>query len=177
MREGEPFGLTDSERALFDSLAGEHVNIIGTTFDYYNINLDQSIRDPLYDEPVARKYNGPYRVRGYLSYPEHGPTMDDQGYSSQFDASCYITRQEFERAGLVGGPSESDILRAWKEETYWDKNTSVDGFNVPGAGLFFSIIDVREDGVLFDTPAFVGFTLTLRRNTKLTPERKITNNL
>ena len=177
MKEGEQLGMTAAEKALFDHVGTEHVGIAGTEIEYWQINLTNSVRDPLYGEPAYRKYNGPYRMKALMGYPDHAPIVGQEGFSSTFDATMYITRAALEEAGVVGGPAESDIIRVWDAETYWSKNTSVDGYNVPGAGLYLSITDVREEGVLFDTATFLGFTLTLRRTTIQTPERKITNNL
>lgn len=174
MREGESFGLGDSERALFDSVAQEHVGIVGTDFEYFSQNLQKATVDPLYNEPARRVFDGPYLMKGYLSYPEHGPNVGMEGFTSSFDATAYITRAAFEAANL-SSPAEADIVRVWNT-AYWNM-TSVDGYPVPGAGLYFSIVDVKEDSVLFDTPSFLGFTLTLRRVTQQTPERKITNTL
>lgn len=184
MKEGETFGLTDAERGLFDCVINEHVGIIGTQLQYFQ-NLQEGVVDPLYNEPAKRKYNGPFLVMGFLSYPDHAPNVGMEGFRSYIDSTAYITRAAFEKAGVNWGPSESDIIRAWPVP-YWNQS-SVDGFAmtggpnlnglIPGAGLYFSITDVREEGVLFDTPSFVGFQLTLRRITEQTPERKLTNSL
>lgn len=175
MQPGEKFGLSDAERGLFDCIASEHVQIIGTTIEYFPQNQQLSQVDALYNEPIRRSFSGPFMLSAYISYPEHSPSTSVEGFTSFFDATAFITRTEFERVNLVTGPGESDVLRIWNTP-YWNQ-TSVDGFNVPGAGLYFSIVDVREDGVLFDTPSFMGFTLTIRRVTQQTPERKITNSL
>lgn len=179
MQEGEAFGLGDTERALFDSLAQEHVGIIGTDIEYWpqavtNNKGYLNVVDPLYNEPAKRAFLGPYLLKGYLSYPEHDPSPGQEGWSSQFDATAYITRAEFEKFNM-GSPTESDIIRVWKTP-YWNQ-VAVDGFDVPGSGLYFSIVSTKEDGVLFDTASFMGFTLTLRRTTQQTPERKIANTL
>lgn len=176
MKEGDTFGLTDSERALFDSVTTEHVNIIGTTFEYFLQNQSKSIVDPLYDEPAERKFDGPYIIKGYFSYPEHDPSPGMEGWSSEFNATAFFPRTEFERLNLpLGSPNESDIVRVWNT-AYWNQ-VSVDGFDIPDRGMYFSITNLKEDGVLFDTASFMGFTATLRRITQQTPERKITNNL
>lgn len=184
MREGEAFGLTDAERSLFECITSEHVGIIGTKLEYFQ-NLQEGIIDPLYNEPAKRKYNGPFILQGYFSYPDHSPNPGMEGYRSTIDATAYIPRTAFEAVRVNWGPTESDIIRAWPT-AFWNQ-AAVDGFNltggpnlnglIPGAGLYFSIVDVREESVLFDTASFLGFQLTLRRVTEQTPERKITNSL
>ena len=185
MREGESFGLGSSELALFDCITSEHVNIAGTEIEYYQLSLDSmsnntngqplSLRDPLYDEPIKRVYLGPFKIKAYVSYPDHGPTPGIEGFSSNFDATAFVTRRSLEIAG-VPAPNESDILGFW-DTSFYHKQTSVDGFNIPNAKFYFAVIDVREDGHLFDNADFVGFTLTLKRTTQQTPERKIVNSL
>lgn len=177
MREGESLALGDSELALFDCITREHVNIVGTEMDYYQVDQARSIKDPLYGEPSTRLFNGPFRIKGFFGYPDHTPSLGMEGYSSYFDATAFIPRVELERVGLVGGMTESDIIRVWMSSPYWQQNVSVDGFNVPGAGLYFSVVDTREDGVLFDNPSFVGFAINLRRTTQQAAERKIQNSL
>lgn len=180
MQEGESFGLGDTERALFDSLAQEHTSIIGTPIEYWpqaiaNDKGYLNTVDPLYNEPAKRVFLGPFLLKGYFSYPDHDPSPGMEGYSSQFNATAFIPRAEFEKFNM-GPPSEADILRVWNTP-YWNKESAADGYNIPGSGLYFSVVANKEDGVLFDTASFVGFTLTLRRTTQQAPERKITNNL
>jgi hypothetical protein len=184
MQEGESFGLTDSERALFDCVVSEQTNIAGTEILYYQLSLDTqmnnangepvSIRDPLYDEPVKRVYLGPYRIKAYMSYPEIGPQLGVEGFNSTADATAFIPRATLEAAGMPY-PSESDILGAWNNYPYWNSSVASAGFKVPNAMFYFAVTDVREEGQLFDTGSFMGFTLTLRRTTQQAPENKIDN--
>lgn len=179
MREGEEFGLTNYEQSLFDSVAQEHVNIIGTTIEYWpnavsNGKSYLGVTDPLYNEPAKRAFLGPYIIKAYVSYLDIAPTPGMEGWSSSVDSTAYITRAEIEKYGLPA-PGETDIIRVWNNP-YWNQAVTA-GFEIPGAGTYFSVTDCREDGMLFDTPSFMGFTLTLRRTTQQTPERKITNNL
>lgn len=175
MQEGESFELSATESALFDCITNEHVGISGTDFEYYSQNYEKSTVDPLYNEPVKRSFDGPYKIKGYLSFPDHSPTPGMEGYSSSFDATAWFPRSEVERANMPA-PSESDIIRVWNTP-FFNTTFAVDGFDIPGSGLYFSITDVQEDGVLFDNPYFVGFNCTLRRITQQTPERKLINNL
>lgn len=184
MQEGEPLGLNDSERGLFDSIVTEQTNIAGTEVLYYQLSLDTqanningeqySIRDPLYDEPVKRVYVGPYKIKIYMSYPDVGPQVGVEGFNLTADAMAYIPRATLEAAGM-SYPAESDILGAWLDYPYWSPNTAAAGFQVPNAVFYFAVTDVKEEGQLFDTGSFVGFALTLRRTTQQAPENKISN--
>lgn len=184
MKEGEDFNLGDSERALFDCIINEHTGIVGTKFEYFQ-NLQEGVTDPLYNEPAVRKYNGPFILKGFFTFPEDAPTSAQEGFYNSFDGQLFVPRSEFEKVGATWGPSESDIVRILKSP-YWNQE-SVDGFDlqrgstlnglIPNAGMYFAVTDVRESGLLFDTTSFVGFELTIRRNTQQTPERKLTNSI
>ena len=176
MREDESFGLSDAEKALFDCVTTEHTNVIGTVVEFFPQQQNNSTVDPLYNEPIKRVFGGPYRLKGFVTYPEHGPVVGQEGFSSTFDCTVFLGRRALELVNAPA-PSESDIIKFWGESNYFTNNASVDGFNVPGAGMYFSVVDVKEDSHLFDTPTFQGFTLTLRRNTQQAPERKIQNSL
>jgi hypothetical protein len=187
MREGEPFTLNASERALFDCIATEQVNIAGTEIEYFQLALDtlqntpngqpQTIRDPLYDEPFERRYLGPYKLKAYVSYPDISPLLAIEGFSSSIDATAFIPRASIEAAGMPA-PTESDILGFWLDSYYHNQaGGGTAGFPVAGSRFYFSVIDVKEEAQLFDTYSFLGFTLTLRRTTQQTPERKIVNAL
>lgn len=176
MQEGETFGLTDSEKALFDSVASEHTGIAGTDILYWPQIQQKSIVDPLYNEPVKRAFAGPYKIKGYFSYPDKTTQAGLEGFSASFDATAWISRAEVERVGMVASPGESDILQVWNN-FYWNNQFAVDGFNIPNAGLYFSVVDAKEDGVVFDTTLFTGFALTLRRSTQQTPERKLVTSI
>jgi len=170
----ESFALTDCERALFDCITSEHVNIIGTPIAYYTQNQSQSIVDPVYNEPVKRAWLGPYLLKAFVTLSKQtGVAME--GLSSSFDGEMWLPRSECERVNMLA-PGEADIVRLW-DTPYFNTQFAVDGFNIPGAGLFFSIVDVAEDGTLFDNPSFVGFKCVLRRTTQQTPERKLVTSI
>lgn len=172
MREGESFSLTASEVGLFDCLASEHIDIIGTPIWYYSLSLNNSTRDPLYDEPTERKYL-PYLVKGFITLPEGPKMVGLEGYNASWDATAYISRRSIEQAGAPP-PGEADILRFW-DVPYFNKDASIDGFPIPDAGFYFSIISGGEDGHLFDTPTFTVFTANLRRVSTQTAERRLRN--
>ena len=174
MGDCETFALGDCERALFDCITSEHVNIIGTSIAYYTQNISQSIVDPVYNEPVKRAWLGPYLLKAFVTLAKTtGVAME--GLSSQFDGELWLPRSECERVNMLA-PSETDIVRVW-DTPYYNTEFAVDGFDIPGAGLYFAITDVQEDGTLFDNPSFVGFKCTLRRTTQQTPERKLVTSI
>lgn len=166
----ESFSLGDSERALFDCITSEHVNIVGTPIAYYRQNQPQSIVDPVYNEPVKRAWLGPYLLKAFVTLSKQ-TSVGMEGLSSTFDGELFLPRSECERVNMQA-PSEADIIQVW-DTPYFNTQYAVDGFNIPGAGMFFSIADSQEDGNLFDNPSFVGFKCVLRRTTQQTPERKL----
>ena len=170
----ESFSLGDSERALFDCITSEHVNIVGTPIAYYRQNQPQSIVDPVYNEPVKRAWLGPYLLKAFVTLSKQ-TSVGMEGLSSTFDGELFLPRSECERVNMQA-PSEADIVQVW-DTPYFNTQTAVDGFNIPGAGMFFSIVDSQEDGTLFDNPSFVGFKCVLRRTTQQTPERKLVTSI
>lgn len=178
LRKVEPYQfeslqMPECEHALFDSIAQEHVQILGTDIDYFSHQVGDSTRDALYDEPVKRAYQGPFRLKGYIAWPDSQPEVRMEGWRTTFSAEAWIPRKDFED-GHCPDPSETDVLRIWKIP-YYDKNWSVDGDNVPNSGYFFDILNVNDDGHLFTSPTFVGYRLVLKRRTEFTPERRVTN--
>lgn len=164
--------LPDCEHDLFDSIAQEHVRIAGTDIDYYSHRVKDSTRDALYDEPTERAYSGPFRLKGYLVWPDLTPDISEKGWRSVANAECWIARKEIEDLHCPA-PSETDVLRIWN--TPFFNQWAVDGEDVPGAGYYFDVLNVNDDGHLFDSPQFVGFKMIIKRRTEFTPERRITN--
>jgi hypothetical protein len=177
LRKVEPYPFEtlqspECEHDLFDSLAQEHTNIAGTDIDYFSHQVAKSNRDALYDEPIQRAYSGPFRLKGYITWPDLTPDVGDKGWRSVANAECWIARLEFEQKHCPA-PSETDVLRIWN--TPFFNSWAVDGEDIPGAGYYFDILNVNDDGHLFDSAQFVGFKMILKRRTEFTPERRITN--
>lgn len=169
-KPGETFHLSAGELTLFDSIAQEHVRIIGTTGDYYSQNVVKAKRDPVYDEPVDRKWSGPFRIPIFFEYEGSDPYAEEQGKRQEFPASVWIARKDLDEKGAPS-PQEADVVRVWN--TPFFNSNAVDDEEVPGAGFFFDIIDVDTDGHLFDNPAFVGFKIQIKRRTEMSPERLV----
>lgn len=166
------FTLCDGERFLFDCWAQEHNRIGGTQIEFWSLDVEGSTRDPLYDEPIVRDFAGPFRMVGYLEYPDGFAEAREEGFRSVWNGSIWIARKEFEDAHSPP-PSEGDVIRVWN--TPFFQKFSVDEEDVPGRGFYFDITQVGDDGHLFDTPSFVGFKCDISRRTEFTPERRLTN--
>ncbi len=167
-------GLDASERQLFDSIAQEHVGIAGTVVELYSLQVTKSTRDPIYDEAVRHVFKGPFRLKIWVSYPDNTVNASDRGAMADWSGTAWFPRQELEDQGAPV-PSEGDVFQVWKMP-YWN-DAAVDPDEnpgtIPGRGLYFTISNVDEDGVIFDNPEFVGVSCEYRRRSEFTPERRI----
>lgn len=168
----DAFTLCDGERFLFDCWAQEHNRIGGTQIEFWSLNIEKSKRDPLYDEPVERVWDGPFRLIGYLEYPDKVPEAREEGLRSSWASSIWIARKEFEDAHAPA-PVAGDVIRVWN--TPFHQSVGVDAEDVPGRGFYFDVTDADDDGHLFDNASFVGFKCDITRRTEFTPERRLTN--
>lgn len=164
--------LCDAEQSIFDCWAAEHVNAAGVEIEFFHFNLDTSTRDPLYDEAIERVFDGSYKFKAFVEYPEADTEATEQGFHVKWDATLWIPRANIESVGAPI-PTEDDVVRLWNTPFY--KKYSVAEQDIPGSGYFFNITKVDEDGHLFDQAGFVGFKCVLKRNTEYTPERRMDN--
>ena len=164
------FELCDKESGLFDCIAQEHVSISGTEIELFHLSIDDSSRDPLYDEAIERVFQGSYVMKVYLEYPEANSEANEWGLHKDWDAEVWIPRAEIERVNAPV-PVEDDVVRVWN--TPFFKKFSVIDQDIPDSGYFFSITKVVEDGHIFDRSSFVGFKCTLKRSTEYTAERRM----
>lgn len=170
----ERLGLDASERQLFDSIAQEHVGIAGTTVDFYALQIEKSVRDPLYDEAIRHNFKGPFRLKIWVSYPDNTVDASDHGSTGSWSGTCWFPRKELEDNGAPV-PAEGDIIRTWNIP-YWNDGSlspEENPENIPGRGLYFTITNVDEDGMMFDNPQFVGVSCNFSRRSDFTPERRI----
>lgn len=163
------FTLGAEEAFLFDSVAAEINNIAGTDIDYFPLDPTR-VRDPLYDEPEERKFCGPFRLKGYAEWPSSTPEMREEGFKETFEATFYIARQAFDDAGAPY-PNEGDAIRIWNTP-YFNANAVINE-EIPGAGYYFDVVDVDDQGHINDTAYFVGFSIGVRRRTEFTAERRL----
>lgn len=167
--EGE-FELCDGELYLHDTWAQEHVNIAGVKFELFHLDLEESVVDPVYNEPVDRIFQGSYILKGYFEFPPGVPEMTEQGSHVGWESSLWIPRKELEDKNAPI-PSEDDIIRVWN--TPFFQKYGVFEQEIENSSYFFDVTVVDDDGHLFDRPSFVGFKLTLKRRTEYTPERRL----
>ena len=166
------FTLGDEERFLFDLWAQEHTHILGTAIEFWSLDVKGSKRDALYDEPVKRVWDGPFKMKGYIEYPPGEPEAREEGFRNTWRATCWISRKDFEDTNCPA-PNEGDSIRIWNVPFF--QAAGVDNEDVPGRGYFFDVTNVDEDGHLWDQSTFVGFRMEIKRNTEFTPERRIDN--
>lgn len=166
--EASGFSLDASELTLFDSIAIEQVEKAGTPIMYWHYDRTNTVVDPVYDEPVERKFIGPFRLKGSVDYPDSTPEAREQGLRTQWNCTLWIPRKSLE-IQKAPEPNIGDVILLW--DTNFFASEGVQDENVPGAKYMFVVTDSDSDGHLFDTPAFTFFKLDLERRTEYTPER------
>lgn len=160
-----------AEKYLFDKITHEHVKIAGTDISFYSRDMIDTTVDPLYGETVEPVWKGPYEIVGYAQWPDPAIEMRQEGFRGVYKLTAWIPRTEFELANAPL-PNEGDVLAFWN--TPFFTKGGVLGEDVPNSLYAFNIVDVDDDGHMFDNPYFVGFKFDLERNTEFTPERRIT---
>ena len=162
--------VAQEERPLFDSYSAEQVNRSGTEIEYYTRSIAKSLRDPLYDEPTATAYVGPYSLKALFERPDSLPGNQEQGFRTEWNGEMWLPRSSVELAGMKP-PQEGDIVRAWNIPYF--NAEAVDRLDLPNRGFYFDVEKVDEDGFIFDTFNFVGWKFELKRRTQFTPERRL----
>ena len=112
--------ITDNEIKLADSIAEETTDIAGTPVDFYYQDLERSVVDPLFREPIERAWSGPYKLKAFVEWADSVPETREEGLRSAFSSRAWIPRVAFEAAGL-DAPAEGDILRFWNIPFFNDK--------------------------------------------------------
>ncbi len=170
-----PFELDESEACFFDSIAQEHVGAHGTDLTYWHQDIENSIRDPLYDEPIDRGWAGPFKMKGFVEYMGGQPQMAEEGMSVRWQGRIWIARAAVE-AARAPVPLEGDVLKFWDNKFFTEHSVNSEEAALEGdpkPGYFFDVINVDDDGHVFDTGHFVGLVLTVMRNTVYTAERRL----
>jgi len=165
-----PMFLGDSELELFDLWARESTAISGTKIKYYSQDQSNSTYDPVYGEPISMSYRGPFELDAFVAYPTSTAETREEGAAIEWRCDMWVARAEWEDRS-VPVPIEGDIVEFW-DIPFFDKFSMGKGDPNFG-GYFFDVIQVSDDGHLFDGAAFVGFTFQLKRYTAMTPERKL----
>ena len=164
--------LGAEELGIFDSIATEVNDIVDCTADFYALNESATIRDPVYDESIQRVFDGPFKVNVWVGYPEQTPQMTPAGTVMIFNCALWVARKHIEDANAPA-PKQGDVFHFWKLPV-WLKEGNFDE-TVPNSGFAFNVLNSNPDGVMFDSPSFVGFRCTMRRVSDFTPERRIDN--
>ena len=160
--------IKDTE--LHDCWAKEYADVNGTPIEWFVLDMQKSPRDDIYDE-VLHRYAGPFKFKGVIEKPTRSAIPDETGISAFFDTKVWIARKCVEDE-CMGVPKIGDIVQLWDLPFYADW-ASLNSKGVRNAAYAFDVVDVQEDGHPFDGPFFVGFDVSLQRNTKFSPERKI----
>jgi hypothetical protein len=163
-------GASAGEKALFDSIAQEHIHISGTPLDFYVLDRAKTTVDPLYGEATEKIWKGPYKFRAHFQWPNPTAESREEGFRETYRSECWIVRKDFEELHCPM-PDHGDIIRVWNIPYF--NTASVSEENVPHGGYFFNVVQVQDDGHMFDNPEFSGFRLSLTRLTEFSPERRI----
>lgn len=165
-----PFKLDGSEIPLFDSVAEEVTAVGGTEVDVYQRDEKRSSRDSLYDEVVEDAWKGPYRISAWVQYPEGAPEANQAGFKEVWPSVIWVARSALEGAG-ARLPKIGDVFAFWKVPFFKEIAKTKD----PKRGFYFNVTKVDQDGHLNDSSEFVGFRLTVKRDTTFAPERRLYN--
>lgn len=169
----KPYNLANNvaiDQKTADQYAQEQVKTSGVQIDYYALDMSQSIIDPLYIEPLSRKHSKPYKIYALITWTPGEFSVREEGVHTIFQSAVWIARKELEDVGLRQ-PEPGDMMRFWN--TPFFNFEAANSRNIEGAGLFFDIIEVKDDGHLFDSPSFTGFKIDIKRRTEFGGERKL----
>lgn len=165
-----PFELDGQDASMFDHFAQEHVNASGTEILLWHQDLQESIRDPLYDESIEREWLGPYKLKAWVEYIAGAPQMQEQGMSVRWEGTVWIARKELEDTGTPA-PLEGDVIKYWDNKFFAEHGVNAE-HGVHG-GYYYDVINVDDDGHVQDSAHFVGLTMNILRRTEFTPERRL----
>jgi hypothetical protein len=176
-RKVEPAGEFDLENEndeLQSIWAQEQVQGGGTTVDYWIQSLEGTKLDPVYNEPEERVWDGPYRFKAFVEFPPQTFDVREEGNSIYWEAIMWIPRRTVEDVEMSEPPKEGDVVRIW-QIPHFDSFAQGMESDIPGAGFYFDVIGVEEDGHTHDNPEFTGFSCSIKRRTVFTPERRLLN--
>lgn len=171
----KPFSFSEKESCVFDSIATEITEATGTTLYFWHQDLVESLRDPLYDEPIDRAWKGPYKMKGFVEYMEGQPLMDERGMTVRWTGAIYLSRATIEAAGAPA-PLEGDVFRFWDNRFFTGHSVNDDKDALEGSpapGYYFDVINSDDTGHIFDEAHFVGFRIMVQRRTEFTAERRL----
>lgn len=157
--------LDDGESSfLWDCISSDHKSAAGTEVNFYSVNKQNSVIDPLYGEYTKREIDGPWKIFAIARWVKRTPVSGEAGYTVEFDGRCVISRIHLEDKH-ASYPSEGDILEMWRTP-YHDADSL-------GQGLFFDVLNVDPKGFINDSPVFTDFVLTIKRRPQFAAERRV----
>jgi hypothetical protein len=155
--------MPQGQKYLFDLYATQSVKIAGTPMEFFSLDMRQTKANLIYGEARDKVWVGPYKLSGFVDWPKFDPEMKEEGLKFSAEAKSWISRQEFDDLKIY--PKAGDVIRFWNVP-YFNERSEAQGY-------FFNLTTVNDQGHLFDNPDFVGFALTIKRNTEFTPERRV----
>ena len=165
-----PFELDGRDAAMYDHFAQEHVNASGTTILLWHQDLEESLRDPLYDEPIDRVWAGPYKLKAWVEYIAGTPQMREEGMTVRWEGRIWVARKELEDTGTPA-PLEGDVIKYWDNKFFAEHGVNAEE-GVHG-GYYYDVINVDDAGHVQDSDHFVGLTINVLRRTEFTAERRL----
>jgi len=165
------------DSGYMQSLEDERNILVGPTAQYYSLNRGGNV-DPLYNEPTnvddddvlyqtAPPANGgesvwrwfpPVDITCVVEFQEfenRDPSTQDEGKTVEWDATMRIAVNEWARKVTNGQiPKEGDVVFVFDQ--------------------WFDVIKQGGMGNINDTTLIVGYSFSLKKRGKFTPDRKIT---
>jgi len=120
----------DADRCLFDSVVQEVNTLAGTTGYIFQLEQQDSIRDPLYDESTDMAYKqNSAGVEGiecplFFKDPERSATSGEEGFRLQKNSTVFIAVKDLTDRDLRR-PRVGDIIKVW--EQYYDVTDTIVG--------------------------------------------------
>ena len=147
-----------NDQALFNCIACEVNKLAGMYCYYYVFDAANTTRDPLWDEAEEVVFSYSPDGKKVLCFgvnPEHSLSTGEEGKRTQWDAQLWFARMHWEQAfGSAITPKSGDVVNCW--------------------GKYYDIVDFDRDGIMDDDRnIFVCWKVSLRRNTKFDPIRRV----
>lgn len=149
--------IDSADTALWDSFNADLVELAGTDASLYVLRADEA-RDPLYDEPTAFMYDGPYSILVTVRQPDREIDVTERGKERIQTTQVWFSRAHLEDRECPI-PKEGDVLGFWGGQ--YDLEDIKDESQVP--------TNARSNP---DAPWSIQFVLNAKRRERFLPERK-----
>jgi hypothetical protein len=155
----------DQDATYLRSLEAERISLSGPVVEYYSLVRGQNMNNQdaaLYGEPTAATpvwgFTPMFEVALAFRYVEsegRTPAVRDEGFDWDSSAEASVARDTWELVAPAGvAPKEGDVFKAF--DSWWD------------------VVSAGKGGNVLDTPTFVGYSMSAKRRSKFTPDRKVT---